>query len=235
MIVLSVVAHPDDEVLGAGATLARMAAEGHEVHILILAEGVTLRHGRHDLEQARDRCRIAAEVLGASGISFGGFAADGRLMADTPSQAVVAVIERTLSALRPQFVLTHHGGDIHADHRLTHQSVAYCAKVLAGSSIRELLTFEVLSSSEQQMSTSGIFVPDTFIEVGHFLSHKCKALEVYADECQCPPQPRNSRGVRLLAAARGLQVGVTAAEAFALDRRVLGHEGLLPAHGSTGP
>ncbi|WP_432570116.1 PIG-L deacetylase family protein [Kineococcus sp. SYSU DK005] len=229
MIVLAVVAHPDDEVLGAGATLARLAAEGHAVHILILAEGVSLRHGRLDLQQARERCRRAGSILGAAQVSFGGFAVDGGLMADAPSREVVAAVQKAIDAVGPQLVLTHHHGDIHADHRLTHHSVTYCTKAPATASVRELLTFEVLSSTEQQASGAP-FTPDTFVEVGAYLDVKCAAMQVYDDECQPYPQARSIQGIRALAAVRGLHVAVHAAEAFATSRRLLGQQSPLPAH-----
>lgn len=230
MKVLAVVAHPDDEVLGAGATLARLATEGHQVHVLVLAEGVSLRYGRHGLDQARRRCGAAGAVLGAVDVWFGGFASDGRLMADAPSQAVVAVVERTLAAVAPQLVLTHHLGDVHADHRLTHRCVTYATRVLAQGPVCEVLTFEVLSSTEQQLAGSTAFAPDTFVEVEQFVARKCEALEVYNDECFPAPHPRSTYGVRTLAAFRGLQVGLPAAEAFASGRRVLGHRSALPGH-----
>lgn len=219
MTALVIAAHPDDEVLGAGATIAMLAAAGEAVHILILAEGVSLRRG-WTLATSQERCREAASVLGATSVSFGGFGGDA-LMADIPSKAVVAVVERSLAASRPQLVLTHYRGDVHADHRRVAESVVYATRLLGSGPVREVLHFEVPSSTEQQTDGPTAFHPTSYVDVGVHLATKCAALAVYGDECFAPPHPRSEHGVRTAAAWRGMQAGVRAAEAFVSGRRLV--------------
>lgn len=226
MNALVVAAHPDDEVLGAGATVAMLASQGVEVHILVLAEGVSCRRGWTQAA-ARDRCRQAAAVLGASSVSFGSFGRE-ELMADAPSSAVVGLVERALESTQPRLVLTHHRGDIHADHRRVAESVTYATRLLGTGPVREVLHFEVPSSTEQQTFGPSAFLPSVYVEVAEHLTTKCAALAVYADECFPPPHPRSEYGVRTAAAWRGMEAGVGAAEAFTSGRRLVStHAGLV--------
>lgn len=227
MSVLVVAAHPDDEVLGAGATIAKLADRGVPVHVLVLAEGVSLRRG-WSLEQSRERCERAGAVMGVASLRFGGFGCE-RLLADGESRLVVAQVESALAELSPSMVLTHNGGDVHADHRVVSESVTYATRLMGMSSVRDVMHFEVPSSTEQQTSSSRAFRPTVFVDVGDYVSTKCAALEVYADECFDAPHPRSRHGVEATASWRGLHVGVAHAEAFEQSRRFVGmdHSELL--------
>ncbi|MFE3765085.1 PIG-L deacetylase family protein [Streptomyces sp. NPDC059104] len=222
MSALVVAAHPDDEVLGAGGTIAAMAAAGRPVTILIVAEGVSLRHQGITLEQARETCREAARRLGVTDVRFGGFSADGTLIADGPQSQVVSLISEALQDVRPETVLTHHAGDIHADHRLLARSVVYATRIMASGTVRRVLHFEVLSSTEQQTRQADTFVPTVFQDIDAFVDAKCHALEAYHYETFDAPHPRSTHGIRALAGYRGVQVGAGAAEAFVLGREFVG-------------
>lgn len=218
MRALVVAAHPDDEVLGAGATMASMSAAGDEVHVLILAEGVSLRVPGLTLSEAQANCRRAADRLGVQDISFGGFASNGVLIADVPQRPVVAAVEHAVARMRPEVVFTHHPGDIHADHRVVARSVQYVTRFLGLGRTRAVLHFEVPSSTDQQFGTESPFVPNYFTDVTGFVTAKCEALSVYDYEVFDAPHPRSLVAVSALAVCRGAQVGVSEAEAFVLGR-----------------
>ncbi|OKH99007.1 LmbE family protein [Streptomyces sp. CB02923] len=220
MKALVIAAHPDDETLGAGATASALSRQGAQVHIHILAEGVSLRHTGTTLDLARERCQAAAKELGAADISFGGLAADGRLPADLPQSQVVGAIGRVLREVAPEVVFTHHPGDIHADHRSVAHAVQYGTRILGAGPVRQVLHFEVLSSTEQQTGLVAPFTPDVFYDVTGHVEAKCRALAAYPDEVYDPPHPRSLAAVRTLAAYRGTQVGVEAAEAFMTGREL---------------
>lgn len=229
MKALVIAAHPDDEVLGAGATAAALSKQGAEVHAHVLAEGVSLRHSGVTLEEARGRCEMAAAVLGLAAVSFGGYGTDGRLLGDVEQRVVVDSVSRILRKVRPDTVFTHHPGDIHVDHRLVAHAVSYATRVLGDGPVRQVLHFEVLSSTEQQPGLVAPFVPNVFYDVAAHVDAKCRALAVYEYELYEPPHPRSVAAVRSLAAYRGTQVGVDAAEAFAVGREL---RIALPAVGS---
>ncbi|MGW7259919.1 PIG-L deacetylase family protein [Streptomyces sp. NPDC054834] len=220
MRALVLAAHPDDEVLGAGATVAMLASQGARVHLHILAEGVSLRHQGVTLAEARSRCEAAAKELGVDDVSFGGLADDVRLLCELPERVTVEAVGTQLRAHQPEIVFSHHPGDIHADHRLVAHAVTYQTKLLGAGPIRQVLHFEVLSSTEQQTGLLAPFNPQVFYDVTGYVDAKCRALAVYDYEVHAPPHPRSAEAVRAQATLRGVQAGVHAAEAFALGREL---------------
>ena len=148
MIVLIVAAHPDDEVLGCGGTIARHVAEGDDVNILIVAEGATSRRDEDedDVARLRDCARAAAEVLKAKPPILSGFA-DNRL--DSMDRLdVIKEVERHVDKIQPETVYTHHGGDLNIDHRIVHEAVITACRPLPGSTVRQIFSFEAASSTE---------------------------------------------------------------------------------------
>lgn len=220
MKALVIAAHPDDEVLGAGATVAALTAGGAEVSALILAEGISLRHSGITLEQARDTCHKAARELGVTTVRFGGFAQDGILLGDVPQRLVVDAVAGAVREFAPELVFTHHPGDIHVDHRVVAHSTTYATRILSGGSVRQVLHYEVMSSTDQQTGLVAPFLPTVYYDVDGFVDAKCRALAAYSYEVFPPPHPRSEHGVRALAGYRGAQVGLPAAESFALGREL---------------
>ena len=116
MTVLVVAAHPDDEVLGCGGTIAKLSEEGHEIHAAILGEGITSRYNKRDsakmdlVEELRDCGRQVADLLGISELLFYDFP-DNRF--DTiPLLDMVKIIEELIERLQPEVIYTRHGGDL---------------------------------------------------------------------------------------------------------------------------
>ncbi len=226
-VVLVVAAHPDDEVLGCGATLARHAREGADVHILILAEGITSRDdarnaaGRAaELDALRDAARHAAAALGARPPVFGGFP-DNRM--DTVALIdVVKQVEKLVAEIRPTVIYTHHPGDLNVDHGVAARAVLTACRPLPGAGVRAIYAFEVLSSTEwAPESLAAPFAPSRWVSVAPFLDAKIAALNAYAGEMRPFPHARSIEAVRALAALRGAQCGHIAAEAFSVVREVL--------------
>jgi len=222
--ILVVAAHPDDEALGCGGTIARLSQEGAAVHVAFLADGVTSRAGEAAADQGGLRARRAAagnacEILGARTLYFGDFP-DNRL--DTVALlSLVQTIEELIAKFRPDVLLTHHAGDLNVDHRLIHQAAVTACRPQVGSTVRTLLAFEVPSSTEWQPPGSApVFAPNWFIDISTSLSRKLAALDAYAVEMRAWPHPRSRQGVEHLARWRGATVGVDAAEAFMLARRL---------------
>ena len=225
--VLVVAAHPDDEVLGCGATMAKHAARGDSVHVVILAEGVTSR----STERSRDRdtsalnglaqcAHEANRLLGASSVTLEPFP-DNRLDS-LDLLDLVKTVEKHVEKLRPSVVYTHHPGDLNVDHRRAHEAVVTACRPLPGHSVRELLFFEVPSSTEWQVAGAAApFVPSWFVDVSATLDRKLRALEAYAPEMREFPHPRSTRAVEHLARWRGATIGCEAAEAFVLGRKIV--------------
>jgi LmbE family N-acetylglucosaminyl deacetylase len=215
MKILVIAAHPDDEILGCGGTIARHTAEGDEVHIMIVAEGATSRdaEGAEDVGLLKDCARAAAKVLGAKPPMLSGFP-DNRL--DTMDRLdVIQEIERYVDEIGPNTVFTHHGGDLNIDHRIIHEAVITACRPLPGSPVQRIFTFETISSTEWASAAIGQpFRPVRHVDISAHLPTKLAALECYGQEMRKFPHARSREAVEAQARLRGSQVGMMAAEAF---------------------
>ncbi|MFP4453941.1 MAG: PIG-L deacetylase family protein [Desulfobacterales bacterium] len=220
--ILVIAAHPDDEALGCGGTMARLAQEGKAVHVAFVADGVGSRkpNGLPDPETLAARQMVAANactVLGAQTPGFGDFP-DNRL--DTvPLLEVVQHIEALISTCRPDTILTHHCGDLNIDHQLVHRAVVTACRPQIKCPVTTLLFFETPSSTEWQTPGTGpAFAPNWFVNITDTLDSKTQAVQCYESELRPWPHPRSVQGIEHLARWRGATVGVDAAEAFILGR-----------------
>ena len=219
--ILVVAAHPDDEVLGCGGYIANQVRSGDEVFVTFLSDGVTSRRGNlglQEIESRRNAARLASKVLGASDVSFGDFP-DNKLDA-SPLLEVIKSIEAVVERVRPQIVLTHFGGDLNIDHRIVNQAVLTACRPTVDQVVKQIMFFEVSSSTEWQVPTEGeAFVPNWFEDISQTLELKVKALMMYEHELRDWPHPRSVKAVEHLVHWRGASCGVDAAEAFVLGRR----------------
>ena len=219
---LVIAAHPDDEALGCGGTMARWAKEGINVHLAFLADGVGARGEVDDTEQGalddrRDAAYRAGEIMGAASIHCDDLP-DNRLDS-VPLLDITQRVESLIERYQPDTVLTHHAGDLNIDHRRVHQAVMTACRPQPGHSVRTILCFEVPSSTEWQVSGGGeAFVPNWFEDITETLPKKREALEAYATEMRDWPHARSIKAVKHLAGWRGATVGVEAAEAFMVAR-----------------
>lgn len=221
MRVLTVAAHPDDETLGAGGTMARMVAAGHEVWVCILTEGVTARH-RH-VEQQLECAVRAADVLGVANVVFCGLA-DQRLDA-LPLLEVITPIEKCIDELRPEVVFTHYKEDANQDHRAVFQATLVATRPVEGSSVQQVLCYETASSTEWAPPFPGsVFSPNVFVDISSTLPTKLKAMREYeqthSGEMRSYPHPRSYEALEAYAKRHGVVAGVPAAEPFMLVRHV---------------
>jgi LmbE family N-acetylglucosaminyl deacetylase len=223
--VLVVAAHPDDEVLGCGGCIARHVALNDQVDILIVAEGVTSRVDKRDinsskgqLEQLRATACAVAVALGANQPRFLGLP-DNRLD-DLPLLDVIKQLEKVIAELSPNIIYTHHGGDLNIDHRIVHEAVMTACRPVPDSPVRSIFCFEVPSSTEWRSPQTLPFLPNTFVNISEFLDIKLKALSLYQTEMLPWPHARSLSAVEALTKWRGASVGCNAAEALMLIRSV---------------
>ena len=225
--VLVIAAHPDDEVLGCGATIARHTQQGDSVHVVLLAEGATSRDKHRDraqrsneLSKLASAAHRAKDILGCASLALHDFP-DNRMDA-VDRLDVIKVIEQHIEAFKPEIVYTHHAGDVNIDHRIIHEAVVTACRPIPSHPVRTLLFFEVLSSTEWLVPGSApAFAPDWFVDVSATLDIKLKACTAYEAEMRPWPHARSLDAVTHLARWRGATIGVEAAEAFVLGRRIV--------------
>lgn len=218
MNILVVAAHPDDEALGCGGTIARHAMAGDTVDVIFLADGVTSR-GRGDAADATElqtrqaAARRSCEILGARTPRFGSLP-DNRLDGLTLLE-VIQVLTQLASGLVPDVIYTHHGGDLNVDHRIAHQAVMTLFRPIPQSRVRGIFAFEISSSTEWATPFAAqAFIPNRFVDIAATIERKIAALDAYATEMRAFPHARSREGLSALATWRGVSVGLAAAEAF---------------------
>jgi LmbE family N-acetylglucosaminyl deacetylase len=219
---LTVAAHPDDETLGAGGTMARFAARGDEVWVCILADGVTSRHHYIELQK---QCAIeATDTLGVSRVVFCDLP-DQRLDA-LPLLDLITPIEMCIRELQPDIVFMPFKDDVNQDHRAAFQATLVAARPIEGSSVKRLLCFETASSTEWAAPLSGgVFAPNVFVDISETLPLKLEAMKSYGKTHSCEvrpyPHPRSYEAITAYARRHGAASGVHAAEPFMLVREVV--------------
>jgi LmbE family N-acetylglucosaminyl deacetylase len=220
-----VAAHPDDEVLGCGATIAKVCASGAAVRVLFLADGVTARHDLSDHGTVAVKAKIKARKENAArALSILGASSESIYFGDGPACRLdqvylidlVKTIEKHIREFRPSRLYTHWGHDANIDHCLVHRAVMAATRPLDIPFLRDIYAFEVLSSTEWNTTTA--FLANTFQSISGFLDRKLEAMNAYGEEMREAPHPRSAEVIRALAKFRGAQAGVAYAEGFSLIR-----------------
>lgn len=221
--ILVVAAHPDDEVLGCGGTIAKLIRKGYQAYTLILGEGVTARDDARDTGKRRKKieslglqvCK-ANKILGVKKVFMPGFA-DNRFDS-LPLLDIVKVVEKIKKEVSPDIIFTHNSDDLNIDHQLTYKAVLTAVRPLAGESVKDIFSFEVLSSTEWNYPS--VFSPDVFFNITETLDLKLRAMRAYASELRNFPHPRSLEGIKVNALVRGMQINTKYAEAFKCVRSI---------------
>jgi LmbE family N-acetylglucosaminyl deacetylase len=213
--VLVIAAHPDDEILGCGGTVALHTDRGDRVTAVIACEGESLRYGPGGVGQA-EHMRLAAAELGVEDVRPLGFA-DQRL--DTlPLTDLITQLERVVAETQPSTVYCQWGGDVNRDHELLFKAALVATRPTVPS-IAAVYAFDTASSTEWAYPRS--FVPDTWVEITTTLDRKLAAMRCYASEVRPYPHPRSLDALRHRAVAWGNQHCLEAAEVFMTVRRTM--------------
>lgn len=223
--ILIIASHPDDEVLGVGGTIARLASEGKNVSVLIVTDGSSSQYGSDPnlagiLKAKEEETRKCAEILGVKKVIYGGLP-DMKL--DTVDHIEInKVIEKVIDEIQPDTVFTHFWGDVNADHQNVYKSTLVAVRPLMGQVVKRLLCYRVPSSTEwTPCKPDTMFVPNVFIDISSVSQQKYDAFSMYATELREYPHPRSKRHLSELDTANGIQVGLRCAETFMLLREIL--------------
>ncbi len=209
--ILVVAAHPDDEVIGAGGTIAAHAARGDAVFIAILADGATVQFPDEPdkISLKQDQTRRVAEVLGAKEVFCGVFP-DQRLDM-VPLLEINRFLEEIARKVQPQIIYTQHFADLNADHRIAYEAAAVATRPFTLPSFEQLLCY-----SSDTLTHAGQGTPrfNVYSDISDTLELKLKAMQVYETEMRPHPHPRSLEALRHAAQRNGAMVGLAAAEVF---------------------
>lgn len=213
--VLVIAAHPDDELLGVGGTLALHTAAGDRVTCVVAAAGA-LKHDSDGEKGVRAQAQRAADVLGVHKL----------LLLDFPDQGldtfslvdIISPLEEIVETVRPDVVYLQYGYDVNRDHQILFQAALVATRPME-QFIQAIYAFDTASSTEWAYPRS--FVPDTWVDISTSLDRKIEAMACYEIELRDWPHPRSLHSLRVKAESAGSQVVSGAAECFMTIRRVL--------------
>ncbi len=226
--ILIVVAHPDDEILGLGATMNHLINNYQvQTHVVILGEGITSRGDVRDQAKWENELAIhknniysAQNAIGYHSVSIYDFP-DNRF--DTVALLdLVKVVEKEKLKFMPDAIFTHHGGDLNIDHQRTFEAVITACRPMEHETVKTIIAFETPSGTEWRASTDPrYFIPNIFACVSEEnIESKIRAMEFYEFEKRVYPHPRSPEALKILAQQRGLTIGSQYSEAFSLIRTI---------------
>ncbi len=223
-----VVAHPDDELLGPGASMNRLIHENDVItHVVILGEGITSRADirntklwEEELSIHRNNIKNAKGAIGYHTVSIHDLP-DNRFDS-VPLLDIIKIVEREKAEFQPDTIFTHHGGDLNIDHQRTFESVMTACRPMHTETVKTIITFETPSGTEWRASTDPKhFIPNMFMTISEAnLQAKINAMQCYEFEKRNFPHPRSPEALRILAQRWGVAVGSGLAEAFCLVRHL---------------
>ncbi len=224
-----VVAHPDDELLGLGATMNKVINDyGVIAHVVILGEGITSRSDNHEPELWKEELAIhnanirsAQSAIGYQSVSIYSLP-DNRF--DTIALLdIIKIIELEKESFSPEIIFTHHGGDVNVDHQRCFEAVITACRPMAHEKVKTIITFETPSGTEWRASSDPRhFIPNMFVNISEEnLRAKINAMECYEFEKRQFPHPRSPEALRIFAQRWGITVGSELAEAFCVVRHIV--------------
>lgn len=223
--ILIIAAHPDDEVLGCGGTIAKLVNNGYEAYTLILGEGKTSRYTdsktdfSSEINELNSEIRKANSIINIKEVFVHNFPDNS--FDSVPLLEIVKTIEELIEQLKPEIIFTHHVGDMNIDHQITHKAVLTATRPMQNQTVKEVYAFEIPSSTEWNgYSRETAFVPNVFVDISETIDLKIKAIDEYKSELREYPHPRSLTHIKELTKVNGTKVGLGYSENFILIRKV---------------
>ncbi len=220
--ILVIVAHPDDEILGCGGTIAKYVKKGSSVSVLFLSDGEMSRLSNRINKKIFYRKKCALKAMKCLGVKKSYFEDLPDNSFDTEGMLnIVKKIEEYIKKINPDTILTHHYDDLNIDHQITSKAVITACRPRLNNSVNLILFFEILSSTEWNISSKKqTFRPNWFEDISRFINVKTRAMKCYPKELRKTPHSRSLNTIKALSVFRGSSAGLKYAEAFELGRKI---------------
>lgn len=224
--ILVIAAHPDDEVLGLGGTIAKYTSAGAEVYLLIVTDGSSSQYRSNErladiLREKEKETADCADLLGIKCVKYGNLP-DMKLDI-VPHVEINQVIESAIDQFQPTVVFTHFYGDVNKDHRMVYESTLVACRPTHQQCVKRLFLYSVPSSTEWNAQINHTaFHPNWYEDIsGEYAERKYKAMACYHTELRDYPHPRSVDYLRAADIAEGNRVGLLSAESFVLLRAIM--------------
>jgi len=223
--ILFIAAHPDDEILGAGGTIAHFIKQKHQVYVIYMSEGVSARYSnlknkkfKKETIEREIMAKKASSVLNFKIIKF--FRLKNMRMKYEVLMNISKKIQKYIEKIEPDEIFTHHSSDLNPDHKTTFDAVFTACRPSNSFFVKKICLFEIPSSTDWSSNTINRFHPNLFIDIENYIGLKNKALKCYDKELRLPPHPRSLKNLEALSVFRGGAVNLKYAEAFQIIRSV---------------
>ena len=219
MKVLVLAPHPDDEILGVGGTIARMAKTGHEVYVCVVTKGQEPLFSVQYVEQGRTECRKADAFLGVKETFFLDFPAV--ILETVPRYEFNEKIMDIVNKIQPDEVYIPHRGDMQIDHQMVVDAAMVALRPKYKHVIKRIYAYETLSETGWNIpNVQNEFIPNVYVDISDQLEAKLNAMRIFESQLGEFPAARSIGALEALARFRGATVNVNAAEAFMLIREI---------------
>ena len=213
--VLVIVAHADDETLGCGGTIQKLKKLGYQVYVMIFTDGVSSRKKKlsKEIQNRSNQTKKLSKLLNFKIFKY--YNLPDNELDKISNLGLVKKIEAAIIKINPEIILTHSNKDLNIDHQKISNATITACRPLPKSKIKQLLFFEILSSTEWNFNSNRInFNPNRFYDITDFIEKKLEAIKIYKSEIRQYPHPRSLEGIKTLSKFRGQCIGVNYAEAF---------------------
>ena len=215
--ILIIAAHPDDEILGCGGTIAKLK-DNNQINVIFMTNGVSARGRNKNLEiiKRKKSCLKLFKYLSLAKPTFLNF--PDNQMDKVPLLKITKNIEKKIKLIKPDTIITHYSHCLNIDHKRTFDAVITACRPINKLSVKKILSFEIPSSTDWALYKGKSFQPNYFIDISKHLKEKIKLIKFYKEELRKYPHSRSIIAIKALARVRGVSCGVKYAESFYLNR-----------------
>lgn len=217
--VLVIAPHADDEVLGAGGSMARHIRAGDNVFVCVVATAEESMYPKELIDTVRKEANAAHRLLGVSQTFFLDFPV--LKLLQTPSHKISEAILKVINEVKADVVYVPFHGDVHIDHKVVFDASMVSLRPIGAHKVTAVYAYETLSETEWAAPfAQDAFIPNVWSDISPDLESKLEAMKCYRSQLKEFPHPRSLQGLTHLARLRGSTVGYHAAEAFVLIRQI---------------